>query len=104
MTDQTGTFPDYLGDWYRDHEAAAEAEGWSLFECSAPTEHDEIEVQRIDESGILGGDDEAFAIVARADTPHARAAIKVLRVYGCRREIGYLRSARRARTAGQVTA
>lgn len=86
---------DPLSAWYRDHAAAAEAEGWSLFETSGTDGHDPIEVERIDEAEILSDDIEAWAIVARADTPHARAAIRVLRVEGCRREIGYLRQARR---------
>lgn len=86
------TDTDPLAAWYREHEHAAAVEGWSLFEtCDAA--HDPIEVQGIDDMDF--GDDQAFASVARADTPHARAAIRVLRLEGCRREIGYLRAARR---------
>jgi hypothetical protein len=91
---------DHLLEWLREHGDTAAKEGWSLFECNAEG-HDDVEVQRIDdpdegETG-LAGDDVAFAIVSRADTPHSKAAIGVLFRYRCRNEILYLREARKSR-------
>lgn len=51
--------------WTADHNAAAEREGWALFDADG-----ELQVQRLDEEGILASDDEAFDLVMKGREPH----------------------------------
>lgn len=81
---------DVLVAWYCEHDAAAAAEGWSLFDTCGADGHDEVEVERIDDAGLLDGDDDALAILAqgvREQRPHAVAALAVLTALDCRRDL-----------------
>lgn len=92
---------DVLVAWYREHDAAAAAEGWSLFDTCGADGHDEVEVERIDDAGLLDSDDDALAILAqgvREQRPHAVAALAVLTALDCRRDLATVRRLLRATT------
>ena len=82
--------PDPLMAWYRAHDDAANAEGWSLFETGGGPSHDDPEIQRVDdpETGEpLEGDEDAWRLVAegvRAGRPHAVAALALVEAWSPR--------------------
>lgn len=55
---------DPLVDWWRLYGDAAEAQGWSLFECSGDG-RPPIELERVDEMGIFDDDQQAWRFVVR---------------------------------------
>jgi len=51
-------------DWHRRYGDHADAQGWSLFECTSD-DHAPIELQRDDEMAIFDNDEQAWRFVVR---------------------------------------
>lgn len=66
--------------WTAEHSAAAQAEGWDIFECFGSS-YGSWQVQNLDESGKLTNDDDAWKIVGAQTKPHHVAAIAFLRAH-----------------------
>lgn len=66
--------------WTAEHSAAAQAEGWDIFECIGSS-YGSWQIQKLDENDILDNDDDAWTIVGAQIKPHHVAAVAFLRAH-----------------------
>lgn len=74
-TPQTMTPP-----WTAEHSAAAQAEGWDVFECIGSS-HGQWQIQKVDADNKLDCDDAAWRIVATRAKPHHVAAVAFIKAH-----------------------
>ncbi len=70
--------PEYI-KWHAEHAAAAQAEGWCIFEAEGSIDNTPLQLQRCDEAEILDSDYDAWALVKAGTQPHHTEAMALLK-------------------------